>query len=72
MGVNETHLEKPIEITAVYPEIFDGHGAPQVYSVADFREAAMIFDSPDVNEFRVKNIRIGYDLLVFTDLGKEP
>ena len=61
-----------VGIALVYPETLDGYGTSQVLSFAHVRKPTAVANPPHVYEFRLENIRSGYDALTFTDLGKKP
>ena len=61
-----------VGIALVHPETLDGHWTSQVLSIAHVREPTTVANLPHVYKFRLENIRGGYDVLSFTDLGKQP
>ena len=69
--VDRKHLEHSVGIPLVHPETFDGHGQPQVCSLAHLCEPGVAMDSPNAYELPLKNIGGGYDAVGFANLGEK-
>lgn len=70
--VDQRYLEHFVGIPLVHFEVFDGHGASQVLTVAHFCESTVFMETSDVCDLVLEDIGGGYDCLGIADLGEKP
>ena len=70
--VGQRYLENVVGTPLVYFEMFIGHGASLVFSIADKRGSPIVVNSSDMDAVLLKDIRCGYNLPFVGDLANKP